>query len=479
MAYHRQYHSWIKIRCYISGIVLPVLIIFCYWSIAFSQSVDSESINNKNIIRLTLDDAINLALKANRSLLSSTYSLESQKLSLDSVRSEFDVRITPSTSAGITDDEEALGAGVSFKKKSTFGPEVSISPLFGRSDEEYAGKVGLSLDIPLYRGFGKEVNLNSIYSSQFSVRNAKRSLYLSRVSVVLETVSAVYDIIKQRELVQLSKSQAQRLKMHAETARIKERVGLATSMDIYRAEIRIRDAEDSLVLARKALQAAEDRLKLILAIPLETVIAVDAPMECEPVRIDAKDAMETARKNRVELKQAEDAIQEAQRKAVIAKHNILPSLNLAMGYERFGLSDDFDQSLGFDERIWSIKLVASTDWARKSERASYQRSLINVRNTRLDFNSKEDEIKREVRNQLEALAKAEERITIRNEQIRQAEGKLALSKIKFRHHMADNFDIIEAETELQQARTNLLSVKTQYIVGTYQIRAVLGTLIER
>ena len=467
--------------------VLSIFAVFCLFFAPISvmavgpetgPPIEARHRVSDETIHLTLKQAINLALKANRSLLSSAYSLESQKLSLDLIRSEFDVKITPATSAGITDDEESLGAGVSFKKKFNFGPEVAISPAFGRSDEEYAGKVGLSLDIPLFQGFGKEVNRDSIYSSQFSLRNAERSLYLSRVSVVLETVSAVYDIIKQEGLAQLSKSQVKSLKMHAETAKIKERVGLATPMDIYRAEIRIRDAEDSLALARKALQAAEDRLKFILAIPLETVITVDAPMECEPVRIDSKDGMATARNNRVELKQAEDAIQEAQRKAGIAKHNILPSLKLAMGYERFGSSDDFDQSLGFDERIWSINLVASTDWARKSERASYQQSLINIRNTRLDFNSKEDEIKREVRDKLEALAKDEERITIRNEQIRHAEGKLALSKIKFRHHMADNFDIIEAETELQQARTNLLSVKTEYIVGTYQMRAVLGTLIE-
>jgi outer membrane protein TolC len=96
----------------------------------------------------------------------------------------------------------------------------------------------------------------------------------------------------------------------------------------------------------------------------------------------------------------------------------------------------------------------------------------------LDLESKEDEIKREVRRQLDALKKDEERISIRKGQIHQAEGKRALSKIKFRYNMANNFDIIEAETELQQARVNLLSVKTDYIVGTYRMRAVLGTLIE-
>ncbi|MFO8240244.1 MAG: TolC family protein [Dissulfuribacterales bacterium] len=446
--------------------------------VAHSQNHSLGSKKGEASIFLTLDQAINLALKANRSIRGSAYNLESQKLSLDSVRSAFDLKVTPATKAGITDDEEAFGAGVSFKKKLTSGPEVSLSPAFGIAEEAYTGAVGVSLDIPLFRGFGKDVNLDSIYSSQYSLRNAERSLYLSQVNIVLETVSAVYDIIKQQGLVQLSNSQLQNLKGYAETARIKERVGLATPMDIYRAEISLKDAEGSLALARQALQAAQDRLKIILALPLETALSVNAPMECEPVHITVQEAIRTALTNRIELKQAQDAIQEAQRKAALAKHNILPNLDLEMGYERFGSSGEFDQSWGFDERIWSINLVASTDWARTSERASYQQSLINVRNTRLAYTTKEDEIEREVRDQLEALANADERITIRDEQIQQAKGKLELSKIKFRHHMADNFDIIEAETELQQARTNLLAVKTDYIVGTYRMRAVLGTLIE-
>ena len=56
---------------------------------------------------------------------------------------------------------------------------------------------------------------------------------------------------------------------------------------------------------------------------------------------------------------------------------------------------------------------------------------------------------------------------------------MALARVKFDHGMADNFDVIEAETELQRARVDLLSVETEYIAGTYNMRAELGTLIER
>ena len=237
----------------------------------------------EDAIHLTLEQAIDLALKANRTLASSAYNLDTQKLSLDIAQSQFDIKLTPSTRAAITDGGERLGAGVSFKKKFASGPEAAISPGFERSDDEYTGNVGLSLDIPLFRGFGKAVTLDPIYSSRFSLQNAERSHYLSQVNIVLETVSAAYDIIKQRGFVRLSESLVKRLKGHAETARIKEKVGLATQIDVYRAEIRTKDAQNSLTLARESLRSAEDRLKITLAIPPEKKIRIDAPLDYETV----------------------------------------------------------------------------------------------------------------------------------------------------------------------------------------------------
>jgi outer membrane protein TolC len=83
-----------------------------------------------------------------------------------------------------------------------------------------------------------------------------------------------------------------------------------------------------------------------------------------------------------------------------------------------------------------------------------------------------------VRQNFDSLLKAAERMQIRKEQINQASGKLALAEIKFGYGMANNFDVIEAQTELQTARVNLLAAKIEHIVGRYRLRAAMGTLIE-
>ncbi|MFQ5486542.1 MAG: hypothetical protein ACE5DO_14590, partial [Desulfobacterales bacterium] len=46
-------------------------------------------------IHLTLNQAIDLALKANRTLVGSAHNLETQKLSLDIAQSQFDIKLAP------------------------------------------------------------------------------------------------------------------------------------------------------------------------------------------------------------------------------------------------------------------------------------------------------------------------------------------------------------------------------------------------
>ena len=432
---------------------------------------------------LTLADVIDLALRDNRSLLSSNYGVESRQLSVDVAQSEFDWKLFPQATASASDETRSIGGGVTVEKKFTPGPIASVSPEIvrnydGDSDETYGSVLGLSLTMPLLRGFGSEINLDGVRTAEYSFRTAVRSHYLVKVNTVLEAVAAVYNILQQRELVRMYVDLAQRFYGHAVMARAREKIGLATPIDVYRAEIRLKDVQDSLNRSQEALRNAGDRLKIVLAVPLEQAVEVVAPLEFQPVDIDVGQAVETALRRRVELKQVEDDMQEARRGSRVSRNGLLPQLDLVAKYTRLGNDDAFAGNTTLSEEFWSVNLVSTTDWSRTAEKASYRQSLLAVKQVELNRDARIDGIKREVRQFYDALQKARERMQIRKDQIDQAAGKLALAKIKFSHGMADNFDVIEAETELQEARSNLLAAQVDYIVGMYRLRAAIGTLIE-
>ncbi len=138
--------------------------------------------------------------------------------------------------------------------------------------------------------------------------------------------------------------------------------------------------------------------------------------------------------------------------------------------------EDFDELS--DER-WTAVLSSDTDLFRTSEKNEYEQSRISFRQVQLENQGEEERVVQDVRFQLNTLEKQEERIRIRQEQAKQALGKLRLAESKFRYGMANNFDLLEAQTELQQAKTDQMLETIGYIIGTYRLRSSLGTLIDR
>jgi len=434
--------------------------------------------------KLTLEAAINQALEANRGIRDVMDQVEGARLSLVAFESEFELKIVPAGEARITGASEegsadSLGAGISLQKKFDVGTDIMITPQTRKTDDLYNTGVDTRLIQPLLRGFGKEYNLSGVRSAEFGTRSTQRSLYLRQVSTVLLTIGAVYDVIRQRELYQLNEESALRLRVHAEAASAKNKIGLANQIDVYRAGIQQKQAEENMNNARETFRTALDNLKILLSLPLEEEIEVEAPLNYNLVRMAKEQAVKTALKNRVELDQAKDNIREAERLSRMAKHNIWPNFDVVLNYSRFGSGENFGDSTGFNQDSWNVGLVTSTDLARTVERVAYDQSLLNVKGSQRNYNLLSDEVIREVKRNFINLRGSEHSIAIREEQIRQSKGQLELSQVKFRFGLANNFDLIDAETNLRNAQTNLLSAVIDYIVGINRLRAAMGTLLER
>lgn len=466
--------------------VIIAFLMLSYFQFGVPQHASGTGLQHDTVQKapvLTLASVIEMALQSNRSLIGAEYGVEGRKLALVSAWSEFEWKLFPGADVGASDLHRRIGAGFTLGKKFSAGPMASLNPRvsntqYERSDDDVGGEVGLMLTMPLLRGFGKAVNLNGVRTAEYALRTTNRFHYLAKINIVLATVGAVYDIVQQRELVDFYQEQTERFQRHAVMAKAKEKVGLATPIDAYRAEIRLQDARDSLNRAKEALRNAGGSLKLILASPLELAVQVVAPLDFKSLDINLEEAIAAALENRIDLKQAADDIQEARRASRVSENNLKPQLDLIANYSRTGSDIRLIDTFLPNEERWYVILSSSTDWSRTAEKAAYQQSLLTVKMANLNRWARIDSIQQEVRQQYDALQKAEGRMQIRNKQIDQARGKLALANVKFSHGMADNFDVIEAETELQTARVNWLAAKIEHIVGRYRLRGAMGTLIQ-
>lgn len=457
----------------------PFLLIFILLPIFVANTV-LWAAGTGDMITLSLEQAIEIALKKNRSIINAQNAIDFSKLNLSTAHSEFEIKTRPFAGGGITDGDQNFNSGISFSKNLEYGMQVSLSPYLSKSDEDYGTSVGLSLGIPLFKNFGRLVNTQGIKSSEFSVRSSERAFVQTQENIVLETVTSFYNIIEQKKNAEMNQILVDRFRQHTAIAQIKTNAGLAQPLDVYRAQIKEKDAQVSLADSLENLQTAYNNLKSVLSISQAQKIELqDASIDVTVMDLN-EDRLETiAFENSLEIKGTLDSLNEKKRAAKIAEHYLLPDLSLFFDYTRTGNDSDFDNDLfNMNEDSWRVYITSTTDFLRSSEKNSFRQSLIAVRSSELNLANTKDQLSKEVKNQIDFLQKTRERIVLIEQQIQKATGKLELSKIKFNNGMADNFDMIEAETELHRAKLNHLSAQIDYNTGTYRLRKTIGTLIE-
>ena len=447
---------------------------------AEKQSADAES-------ALSLQQVVGLALQHNSNLSSQYNALSGSMLSLESSRSDFDIQLTPVGNLDVSGGSENADRadyylGATMSREFSTGSRIAVTPGVARKEDGsgsiYQSSVGLRLTQPLFRGISPEYNLSSVNSAEFSVRSARRRYFLAQVDVFLQTVNGFYSILLQKELVETRAQSVQRLESFAQSAKLKRSIGLADPEDEYRAVQRMKQAKDDLVANEQALELAEDNLRQILNWPATRPIHIDGDLTQEPVTVNEAQVIETALNNRVEIVEAEDLLREKYRLSRVARHRLLPELDISIYYTPYGEDSSLRDAVQLKDSRWGLTLSTDSDIFRRKEKAEFQRSLLAIDDAKRYLSNEKDDIVREVRETIRNLHESLSRIELQKERALEAERQLEISRLKFKYGMTNNFDLIDAESVFSSARTNVENAKAQYIIGIYQLRAAMGTLLD-
>jgi outer membrane protein len=477
-------------RCY--------LLLFCWLSLhlflpfngnsqtetSFTQTNDSDQQESECIV-LTLEHALTRALQYNRQLINTADNVAKSQYNLTIAFSEFDLDINPNAKVGYVGGGRAglgfsVGGGVDFSKKFINGTQITVGPSILKTKDHYRTDLKALISQPLLRGFGVDYQLAGVKGAQFALRTATRNLYIAQMQLVVRTINALYEVIKAEKALTLNEESYQRIKKFYQAAKLKEKIGLSDALDVYRAEIELHHAEDTLTGSQERFQDAEDTLRDLLALPLDSCIQVEVPLiyTVNPLALD--EAIQLALKNRIEMDQSHDQWRENYRLSHIAKSNLYPELNLVFNYANYGRDEIFTRSCTrHRESTWGVGFTTSTDFDPISDRAVYEQSLMAIETAARGLEQTEANLILEVKKSIRQLQRAYKRIQVQEEQIHTAQGELHLSQIKFDRGMANNFDIIQAEKSLRAAEQTYWSALIEHIVGEYQLLAAIGLLTDK
>lgn len=453
----------------IGTIVTGVLVL---GSTAFSAARDAPQ------MPLTLEDAIQRALLANRTIEEALDDVARTSHSLAAARSDFQLQILPGAFVSDLRGGRGYGAGLAFSQRTPIGTQITAAPRFTTDGAVFGTSLDLSLTQSLTKGLSPSYTLASVRRSEFESRQALRQLSLTKNQIVLQTISEMYEIVRRGETVRLQQASYVRLKSYYETALLKQKIGLASGLDVYRASISLKQAESLLLASRESYQDGVARLSLLLCVPLDNSIEVQAPLDVPPFLVEEVEAIATAMDHRLELRQLQDAVSMAESEASVAKRNLLPDLDLFARYSFTGAESSPGKSLSSLRGTFGVGLTASGNVRRPMEHAAYETSHLAIRSAGRLLDLRRDEIVLEINYALRNKRRAETAIALQTDQLWQVTGKLELAKVKFTHGMASNFDVIESESELRQAEIDLVSARIDAIIAQYALKAAMGVLLD-
>jgi outer membrane protein TolC len=429
---------------------------------------------------MSLAAAVRLALERNFSLLDSVDAFNATRWQEKAALGRFFPTVTPVFQR--SDDRTVFGVDLAQTLPWTGGTvsatgrylsDPTLEAPFPRTTD-----VRLLLSQPLLRGVGPNATFFELTNSRRAVQGQERSLTLSKQRLAVEVAAAFYGVIAQRQLLDVAGQSLERTETLRKSSEARLQVGLASKLDVFRAELQASQASDAMVRSRSALASALERFRGLLALPPDDPVEPEAaPLpdvvdDFEPVEALVRRALDT----RLELAEARDQVSDARRAASLATQNLLPQVDLNVGLTQLGYGGSFGDAWTAGDRRVEVFLSGSYPIQQSAQRASRAVAQIEVGSRERSVRQRELDVEQQVRQALRELDQIAQSVFLQRKAMEVAAQQRRLAVLRYQRGLGSNFDVVDAESSLVTSRSALVQLLTTYAVARLDLKRTTGTL---
>lgn len=442
--------------------------------------------------KINLADALDLALKNNRSyqLRKETVYLTALQLTRD--RDEFKPHLFGSSSAQADRDtagerygtiDNRVSASALLKTGGRVGISVAndfLRYFTGDPRPSAASRVSVDLFQPLLRGAGPAIAAESLTQSERNVVYEVRSFSQYQMQFAVDIVSAYFRLLQQKDAVRNEYNNYNNLVLARERAEALSRDRLPAfqvdqaRQDELRAKIRYISTAENYV-------AAVDRLKLLLALPLgEGLMLEDADLDelkklgLEDIRLSDTEAFAFTIQKRLDLLNEIDRFEDSKRRIKVAANALRADLNFLANAS---LSSDEDYNR-FDINKYraSAGLELNLPFWRLRERNSFRSALVSFERQVRSLSQTFDDTKNELRQDLRAVQQARQNFDIQKLAVELADKRVESVGLLLLAGRAQIRDQLEAASAQVQARNALTQALVDFHLARLNLLVDLGIL---
>lgn len=313
--------------------------------------------------------------------------------------------------------------------------------------------------------------IRNYQSGKAGVRVAELSEALAREEVASRTGLSYLETLRADRAVVAAQANVELAQALLQLARDQRNAGVATGVDVIRAQTRLAEQQTGLAQAQTDSEQARLNLQRLIGLPLGSAMTLTDQLRFVEDPLPSVDtAVAQAAQDRREIQVAEEENRVSQLEVQSARAEHLPSLEVVGDYGSSGITPgSFDLptrrvALQLNVPIFNGGLTQGRVTAAASRQKQTELSLANIRG----------QVEEDVRLALTTLRTAAVQVRAADESVTLAQRELEMARDRFRAGVADNLEVITAQTSLANARVSQVTALAQHNAARLNLAAALG-----
>jgi outer membrane protein TolC len=421
---------------------------------AASAGAGTETEPAAGATRLTLREAIELGLKANLGVLVAKSAVDEAA----GTRERRSATLLPHVSAQHTtslQNRNLQAFGISLPG---FPIPATVGPF---SNYDYRVFASQSL-IDRQASHTLKASQDQEQASRLTYQDARdlvvqqaAGLYLDAQSAAAQVEAAESRLVASKALLQLAQDQ------HG--------AGLATAVDVVRAQVQVQRDQQTLLVDRDTYATSVLALERFLAIRPGTPLELAERLTFHPVHVpDVEEALGTAVLDRSDYRSLLVQRKSLAEQLKASRARYLPKFSIDGNYGALGRSYGTMPGIGFIEGTVQLTVFdRDRDGEQKEIASRIERIDRQIADLKLG-------IEQDLRKAILDLDSAAQQVTVTQAALELAQQELALSQDRFKNGLGDNIEVITAQSALQAAQDDHILALARHADATMALVRALG-----
>ncbi len=402
-------------------------------------------------VDLSLDDSIQMALENNRTIKQSMADVDSAAWSLKSARAN----MGPS----LTWNSYAYKVG---------------GKAYQNTDHDRSFTNNVQASLPIYTGGKLERNADS---ARYSLNAADLTLENTKQTIRYNTTAYYFRILEYRSLIGVNQESVDNLQAHLANVNAQYRVGTVAKSDVLASQVKLADAQQSLVTAQNDYDVAVSTLNNIIGLATDTTLNIRDDLKYTADDRTQDDCVQYALEHRPDGIAADYTVKQTKAAVEAAKAGNKPQVNAVaiktlVGDHPFG--DEYTSS-----DIWELGVQASWNLFDNNVTASsvHTREAA-VRKAEEAAAAARETIQLDVRTAYLSLRAAEKNIHTTQVAVDKAQEDYKIAQVRYSAGVGTNLDVMDADSKLVSAQTNYYQALYNYNTSKAQLDKAMGIPVD-